>query len=109
MTRRRRSVPAGIRAEHRLSSDGAAFAVWASSAKVMRHFERLETELDLRSLVDRLEVNPHERVPGKTKKLRGRAAGAIQYDLPDGNRAQYVVEGRDVIIVYVGRHPKKGG
>jgi hypothetical protein len=31
-----------------------------------------------------LQVKPLARVPGKTKQLKGRLAGILQYDLPSG-------------------------
>jgi hypothetical protein len=76
---------------------------------VKRAFDALREELRLDDLVARLASEPLARVPGKTKKLRGRLEGILQYDLPDGNRAHYYVDGADVFLIYVGRHPKTGG
>jgi len=33
-----------------------------------------------------LPVRPLARIPGKTKQLKGRLAGILQYDLPSGYR-----------------------
>jgi mRNA-degrading endonuclease RelE of RelBE toxin-antitoxin system len=60
-------------------------------------------------LNDFLPFTPLRRVPGKTKKLRGayEKAGYLQYDLPDGCRAQYRVddEVRVVYVDYLDHHP----
>lgn len=109
MAKRKPDPPSGIRPEHRLSEMGSKYSVWAESARVMKAFDRHRDELDLDRLLALLQAEPLKRVVGKTKKLRGTLAGVIQYDLPDGNRAQYVVEGKAVVILYVGRHPKAGG
>lgn len=108
MTPRREPRREGNR-KTRLSPPGTDYAVWAASAKVKRQFDALREELQLDSLVHRLATEPLKRVPGKTKKLRGRLEGVLQYDLPDGNRAHYHVSGADVFLIYVGRHPKAGG
>jgi mRNA-degrading endonuclease RelE of RelBE toxin-antitoxin system len=54
-----------------------------------------------------LPSNPLERIPHKTKKLKGRLAGIIQYDLPSGYRLWYRVdqETQTVYVIYAGPHP----
>jgi mRNA-degrading endonuclease RelE of RelBE toxin-antitoxin system len=47
------------------------------------------------------------RIPGKTKQLKGRLAGRLQYDLPSGYRLWYRVDQatRTVTVLYIGSHP----
>ena len=39
-----------------------------------------------------LHHSPLTRIPGKTKQLKGRLAGLLQYDLPSGYRLWYRVD-----------------
>ena len=54
-----------------------------------------------------LQSKPLERIPHKTKKLKGRLAGLIQYDLPSGYRLWYRVDQSTQIVYmdYIGPHP----
>jgi mRNA-degrading endonuclease RelE of RelBE toxin-antitoxin system len=54
-----------------------------------------------------LQVKPLARVPGKSKQLKGRLAGILQYDLPSGYRLWYRVDQstQTVLIIYIGPHP----
>jgi addiction module RelE/StbE family toxin len=54
-----------------------------------------------------LQHRPLERIPHKTKKLKGRLAGIMQYDLPRGYRLWYRVDqaAKTVDVIYVGPHP----
>ena len=54
-----------------------------------------------------LQSKPLERIPQKTKKLKGRLAGLIQYDLPSGYRLWYRVDQSTqmVYVDYIGPHP----
>ena len=54
-----------------------------------------------------LQSKPLERIPQKTKKLKGRLAGLIQYDLPSGYRLWYRVDQSTqmVYVEYIGPHP----
>ena len=54
-----------------------------------------------------LPNSPLTRIPGKTKQLKGRLAGIMQYDLPSGYRLWYRVdqEAQTVYIIYIGQHP----
>ena len=54
-----------------------------------------------------LQSKPLERIPHKTKKLKGRLAGIIQYDLPSGYRLWYRVDQstQTVYVEYIGPHP----
>jgi mRNA-degrading endonuclease RelE of RelBE toxin-antitoxin system len=54
-----------------------------------------------------LPHRPLERVPGKTKQLKGRLRGIMQYDLPSGYRLWYQVDqtSRTVYVIYIGPHP----
>lgn len=54
-----------------------------------------------------LQVKPLARVPGKTKQLKGRLAGILQYDLPSGYRLWYRVDQsrQTVLVIYIGPHP----
>jgi hypothetical protein len=60
-----------------------------------------------------LHVSPLDdsKAPGKTKKLEGRFAGMIQYDLPAYHRLWYSVdeEAMQVRVHYVGVHPERQG
>jgi hypothetical protein len=56
-----------------------------------------------------LRISPLDpaRAPGKTKKLAGKLAGLIQYDLPAYHRLWYRVDEAacEVRVEYVGPHP----
>ena len=54
-----------------------------------------------------LESTPLMR-KGRTKKLRGRFAGLLQYDVDEGDRIWYWVDtqAKVVTIEYAGKHPK---
>ena len=54
-----------------------------------------------------LQSKPLERIPQKTKKLKGRLAGLIQYDLPSDYRLRYRVDQstQTVYVDYIGPHP----
>lgn len=54
-----------------------------------------------------LPSRPLARIPGKTKQLKGRLAGILQYDLPSGYRLWYRVDQatRTVDVIYIGPHP----
>jgi len=54
-----------------------------------------------------LTAHPQQRVPGKVKKLRGKLAGLLQYDVNYRDRVQYWVddETRTVHVEYAGPHP----
>lgn len=54
-----------------------------------------------------LHVSPLTRIPGKTKQLKGRLAGILQYDLPSGYRLWYRVDQatQTVFVLYIGPHP----
>ena len=54
-----------------------------------------------------LPSTPLIPIPHKTKKLRGRLAGIIQYDLPGGYRLWYRVDEatHTVYVDYIGPHP----
>lgn len=61
-----------------------------------------------RILLEYLEMNPLEHIPGKTKELHGRYKGILQYDVDDKYRIYYTVD-RQTMTVYVdfiGPHPK---
>ncbi len=53
--------------------------------------------------------NPEDRLKsgGKLKKLKGKSAGTLQYDITDEARVWYVVDKPNHIvrIRYVGHHP----
>jgi len=55
-----------------------------------------------------LAVNPLQRIPGKTKRLKGAYKGFLQYDVDDNYRIIYLVEKekRTVYLDYIGPHPK---
>ena len=54
-----------------------------------------------------LSSSPFARIPGKTKQLKGRLAGILQYDLPSGYRLWYRVDQATwiVYVEYIGPHP----
>jgi mRNA-degrading endonuclease RelE of RelBE toxin-antitoxin system len=54
-----------------------------------------------------LQETPLTRIPQKTKKLKGRLEGVIQYDLPSGYRLWYRVDeaAHIVYVDYIGPHP----
>ena len=54
-----------------------------------------------------LQRTPERRIPGKTKKLRGKLKGLLQYDVNYSDRVQYWVdkENNIVWVEYAGAHP----
>jgi addiction module RelE/StbE family toxin len=54
-----------------------------------------------------LPSTPLARIPDKTKQLKGRLAGILQYDLPSGYRLWYQVDQttRTVYVKDIGPHP----
>jgi mRNA-degrading endonuclease RelE of RelBE toxin-antitoxin system len=54
-----------------------------------------------------LQIQPLVRIPGKTKQLKGRLAGILQYDLPGGYRLWYWVDQSTHIVYvdYIGPYP----
>jgi mRNA-degrading endonuclease RelE of RelBE toxin-antitoxin system len=58
-------------------------------------------------ITDVLQEMPLTRIPQKTKKLKGRLEGVIQYDLPSSYRLWYRVdeETHIVYVDYIGSHP----
>ena len=54
-----------------------------------------------------LPKRPLTRIAGKTKQLKGRLAGILQYDLPSGYRLWYRVDQatQTVYVLYIGPHP----
>ena len=80
------------------------------SKDAQKGYERLPASK--RKAVDRvfrdyLAVSPLQRVPGKTKQLKGAYKGIFQYDIDDRYRIHYMVDNpeRLVRIRYVGPHP----
>jgi len=60
-----------------------------------------------RIIRDYLAVSPLQRVPGKTKQLKGAYKGILQYDIDDKHRIHYIVDNPKQIvrIRYIGPHP----
>ena len=58
-------------------------------------------------IASHLTRNPLERIPGKTKELRGKYKGVMQYDIDRNDRIMYRVDKaeRVVFIQYIGPHP----
>ncbi len=54
-----------------------------------------------------LQETPEQRVPGKVKKLKGKLAGLLQYDVNYSDRVQYWVDRQTGIVwvEYAGSHP----
>lgn len=57
---------------------------------------------------DHLAVKPLERIPGKTKQLKGAYKGILQYDIDAKSRIHYSVDRRKrvVRVLYIGPHPE---
>jgi mRNA-degrading endonuclease RelE of RelBE toxin-antitoxin system len=51
--------------------------------------------------------SPLTGIPGKTKQLKGRLAGIMQYDLPSGYRLWYRVDQatQTVYVLYIAPYP----
>ena len=80
------------------------------SKDAQKGYERLPASK--RKTVDRivkdyLAVSPLQRVPGKTKQLKGAYKGIFQYDIDDKHRIHYIVDNPNqlVRIRYIGPHP----
>lgn len=56
---------------------------------------------------EQVEVNPSQRIPGKTKKLKGRLRGVLQHSQARAYRMHYRVdeETKTVFADYIGPHP----
>jgi mRNA-degrading endonuclease RelE of RelBE toxin-antitoxin system len=71
--------------------------MWPRRQKAIRRF-----------IEDHLALKPLERIPGKTKALRGRYRGILQWDIDNSFRLHYRVNSSErlVEILYIGPHPK---
>jgi len=61
-----------------------------------------------RFIQHQLAANPLQRVPGKTKQLKGAYKGFLQYDVDDNYRIIYFVDKTKMVVYldYIGPHPK---
>jgi mRNA-degrading endonuclease RelE of RelBE toxin-antitoxin system len=79
-----------------------------------RAIEQLPNDSQRESLLtflrDHAQHTPTQRIPGKTKMLRGILRGYFQFDIDRSYRLVYRVdeEAHEVVIEYVGKHPERG-
>ncbi len=75
--------------------------------KGLRSFPRASQKKVQQIIDEYLAQTPLKSIPGKTKRLRGRLANFIQYDISYKERLRYEVdrEHMTVYVDYIGPHP----
>ena len=77
------------------------------SEKGLAHLSPASRQRAQQVIDEYLAETPLKAIPGKTKRLRGRLAHLIQYDLSYSERMHYEVdeENKSVYVEYIGPHP----
>ncbi len=75
--------------------------------KGLRSLSRTSQKKVQQIIDEYLAQTPLKPIPGKTKRLRGRLANFIQYDISYQERLRYEVdrENMTVYVDYIGPHP----